>query len=166
MKKIAIIGVPASGKTTLSVRLAAALKLPVYHLDLDYWLPGDIKRNKDQFLKIQRMRVDENLWIIEGCGSSSFEMRFAKADTIIYLNLPRLVCIWRLLKRFLTERDKHPDTPEGCLKVFNWETIKYIWSFETRKGPKIRALKNKYSIKNYHEIKNAKQLKQLLNLLQ
>ncbi len=78
-KKIAIIGVPGSGKSTFAFRLSRILDIPVHHLDGHMFQPGGKKRDKMEFIAIQKAMLDEDSWIIEGCSFSTFEMRFSKA---------------------------------------------------------------------------------------
>ncbi len=42
--------------------------------------PDGKKRDKQEFIEIQKAMLDEDAWVIEGCSYSTFEMRFAKAD--------------------------------------------------------------------------------------
>jgi adenylate kinase family enzyme len=87
-KRFAIIGLPGSGKSTFAVKLGQLLDIPVHHLDRHMFEPGGKKVDKQEFLKIQKAIVDEESWIIEGCSFSTFEMRFARADTVIYFQFP------------------------------------------------------------------------------
>ncbi len=165
LQKIAITGTPGSGKTTLAVQLSQLLGLPLHHLDRHLFLPDGIKRDKLTFRKIQEKLIKEPKWIIEGCGTTSLEVRYSKADLVFFLNLPRLLCLWRIFKRFLFERHKHPDTPEGCQKVFTFELIRYIWTFSKKKSPGIYALKTKYPKVSFFEIRSSKEVALFLNLL-
>ena len=60
------------------------------------------KRDKQEFLLVKDALLKEEVWIIEGCSFSTLEMRFARADTLIYFHLPRWLCIWRVCKRLFT----------------------------------------------------------------
>ena len=140
-KRIAIIGLPGSGKSTFAIKLGKLLNIPVHHLDR-YMFEGRMKREKDAFLVIKESIIRENAWIIEGCSFSTLEMRFARADTVIYFNLPRTLCIWRVCKRLLTF-DKHI-TETGCLNSINWPLIKYIWNFNRDKKQRIEELSKLY----------------------
>ncbi|MCH9613431.1 MAG: hypothetical protein SP1CHLAM54_04320 [Chlamydiia bacterium] len=153
MKKITIIGLPGSGKSTFASKLSKHLKIPVHHLDTHMFLPGGKKREKQDFLEIKKNLIEEPSWIIEGCAISSLEMRFEKSDTVIYFHLPRLLCIWRAFKRLFRCDKSMNDTPQGCKKVFNLELVLYIWNFEKTKGPKIEQLRKKYPKVTFHEFK-------------
>lgn len=140
-KRIAIIGLPGSGKSTYAIKLGKALGIPVHHLDR-HMFDGKKKRDKGEFLAIKKSLLKENSWIIEGCSFSTLEFRFARAETVIYFDFPRLVCIWRVYKRLFTSNQHLADT--GCLNGINWELMKYIWNFNRDKRQSIEELSVKY----------------------
>ncbi len=137
--RFALIGLPGSGKSTFAARLGKLLNIPVHHLDRHVFEPSGKKRNKQDFLAIQKAIVDEESWIIEGCSFSTFEMRFARADTVIYFFLPRYLCFWRMLKRIFNY-----DKAFGGLRAINWELLRYTWNFDREKREKIEELVRKY----------------------
>lgn len=141
LKRIAVIGLPGSGKSTFATRLVKILGIPVHHLD-KHMFDGRTKRDKKEFLPIKEALVNEESWIIEGCSLSTLEMRFARADTIIYFHLPRWLCIWRVCKRLFTFDKTMADT--GCLNGINWTLIKYIWNFDRDKRESIEELRKRY----------------------
>lgn len=153
-----IIGPPGSGKTTFALQLAQKLKVPLYHLDRLMFLPGDIKRDQSEFIQLQRELVQKPEWIIEGCGTRSFEVRFARAKLLIVLETPRLICIWRAFYRVLFKAKKMPDTPEGCKKVFHFEMIQYIWAFKNKFKPLCTKYQKLYPDVQVIRLRNSKQI--------
>ncbi len=141
LKRIAIIGLPGSGKSTFAKKLGKMLRIAVHHLD-KHMFDGGVKRDKQEFLSIKERLVNEESWIIEGCAISTLEMRFARADTIIYFHLSRWRCICRVFKRLLIFDKQTMDT--GCLKGVNWPLIKYIWNFNRDKQKIIEGLRKRY----------------------
>ena len=62
------------------------------------------------------------------------------ADTIIMLDLPRRVCIYRIVKRMIKYRNKkRPDMAEGCFERFDLEFITWVWNY--RKDSRKRAFR-------------------------
>jgi adenylate kinase family enzyme len=161
-KRIAIIGLPGSGKSIFAIALGKTLNIPVHHLD-KHMFDGRKKRDKDEFLGVKEALVKEDSWIIEGCSISTLEMRFATADTIIYLNLPRLTCIWRVFKRMFTSDAHLSET--GCLNGVNWPLIKYIWNFERDKRQGIEELSKRYPKVNFIVFHSSNDLKEYLERL-
>lgn len=140
-KRFAIIGLPGSGKSTFACKLGNMLNIPVHHLDR-HMFDGGKKRDRQEFLAVKESLVSEESWIIEGCSLSTLEMRFSRADTIIYFHFSRLLCVWRLCKRLLNFDETLANS--GCLRGINWPLLKYVWNFDRDKRESIEALRRKY----------------------
>lgn len=156
-RRLALIGLPGSGKSTFAVKMGEVLGIPVHHLDRHMFEPNGKKRDKQDFLLIQKAIVDEESWIIEGCSFSTFEMRFARADTVIYFFLPRYLCIWRMLKRLFNYEKSF-----GGLRKITWELVKYTWSFDREKREKIEELVKKYPTLDFRIFRNQNDADQYL----
>lgn len=128
MNRIMVIGVSAGvGKSTFSRRLGEALNIDVYHLDTLYWKPGWVEASLEEFSEAQMNIVQRPNWIIEGNYSNTFDIRVENADTIIYLELPLHICLYRVIRRWITNIGKvRPDMAEGCKEKIDWEFIKFI----------------------------------------
>ena len=113
MEKIAIIGSPGAGKTTLANILHQELKIKVYHLDRLFWLPGWERIDGPTRVDTIQDIVREKQWIIEGTYLRSSEPRLNAADTIIFLDTHPLKCLWRVIKRhYKDQRHFRRDIPE------------------------------------------------------
>ena len=103
MKKIVLIGSGGSGKSTLARQLGERLKIKVYHLDALFWKPNWVGVPKDEQTKVQNDLVKKESWIIDGNYGGTMDIRLNAADTIIFLDIPRTICLYRAFKiRFLT----------------------------------------------------------------
>lgn len=96
LRKVLIIGSGGSGKSTLANRLGQRTNLEVIHLDQLYWRSGWVETPKAEWLEIVSDIVKRDQWIIDGNYSGTLEPRFKACDTIIFLDLPRTVCVWRI----------------------------------------------------------------------
>lgn len=150
-KKIALIGLPGSGKSTFASKLGSILNIPVHHLDRHRFEPGGKKRDYQEFIEIQKAMLDEKAWIVEGCSFSTFEMRFAKADVMIYFHFSRVVCFWRFFKRLFNYKKDF-----GGLRAINCELLKYTWNFDREKRTTIEDLRKKYPQTEFIIFKNQK----------
>lgn len=141
MRKIIVAGVSAGvGKSTFAARLGEKLDLPVHHLDAYHWKPGWKEAGKEEFKAAQHNIVKGGDWIIEGNYSSTFDIRMAQADTFIYLELPLAVCLYRVLKRWLSNIGKtRPDMGEGCPEKMEWEFLKFIVTTYAARKVKMRS---------------------------
>lgn len=138
MKKIVIIGSGGSGKSTLAKQLGEKLKLKVYHLDALFWKANWVGVSKNDQIKIQNDLVKEESWIIDGNYGGTMDLRLKAADTIIFLDINRWICMFRIFKRLLKYRNKtRPDMGEGCEERFSLEFLEWIWKYPHDKRPGI-----------------------------
>jgi adenylate kinase family enzyme len=123
-----VIGVSSGvGKSTFARKLSAALNIEVYHLDALYWKPGWAEAPLEEFAAAQKKIVCNDQWIIEGNYSNTFEIRVEQADTIFYLELPLLICLYRVIKRWFQNIGRtRSDMGEGCNEKIDWDFIKFI----------------------------------------
>ena len=144
MKRIMVMGVSAgAGKSTFAKKLGDLLDLHVYHLDALFWKPGWQEATLEEFRASQKTVAASSSWIIEGNYSSSFDIRAARADTIIYLEIPRIVCIYRVLKRWLTHLGQtRSDMGSGCKEKMEWSFLKFIW---TTYYPRKQKMKERFA---------------------
>ena len=77
------------------------------------------------------------------------EVRLAAADTVIFLDLPGLTCLWRVVKRLLHYRDGgRPEIAPGCNERFDREFLrflKWIWGYRTRSRPRVMERLERFS---------------------
>lgn len=164
--KIMIFGRPGSGKSTFALHLSRQLNVPVYHLDKIFYVNNWIERNYQEFLNMQQDLITKDHWIIDGNATKSLELRYAQADLVIYFLMPRLTCLWRILKRKLFKDpqidDRAPNCPE---RIMNLKFLIYTWTFNKRVQKQIMELQSKYPNTKFYKICSNKQLVQLKNTL-
>lgn len=101
MRRVSIVGVPGSGKTTVGRRLAASLGVPFIELDAIFHQPNWNELPRDAF----RSRVGEMLstggWVVDGNYSAVQDLVWQGADTVVWLDLPRHVVMRRVVFRTL-----------------------------------------------------------------
>jgi adenylate kinase family enzyme len=97
--RILIIGRTGSGKTTLAKELAAKLGIPHVELDSLFFNPDF----STVALPVLRERTSAAIagerWVTDGNKSAVRDLVWPRADTIIWLDYPLAVSIWRLGKR-------------------------------------------------------------------
>jgi adenylate kinase family enzyme len=136
MRRVVILGPSNAGKSTLAVRLGEVLGIPVYHLDVLYWRPGWVAPLDSEWEARLRRVIESEAWIVDGNFTQSLPERLSAADTIIYLDLPRYVCLGRALKRRLMEVfTRVPGRPKGCRPMFNLRLLRWIWTFPSDHRP-------------------------------
>lgn len=140
-ERIAIIGPSGSGKSTLARQLGERLALPVIHLDAHFWSAGWVDAEKAQWRETVGSLVMGEQWIIDGNYSSTMDLRLPRAETIIFLDFPRWLCLLRVLRRWLTYYgDTRPDMPHGCPERVDFAFLRWIWDYPQRSRPYTVAL--------------------------
>lgn len=138
MKRVLVIGSGGAGKSTFARRLGARLGLPVIHLDRAYWQPGWVEPPKDEWLRTVEGLCAGDSWVMDGNYSGTLDVRLAACDTVLFLDLPRVVCVWRVLKRAVKYRHgTRPDMAPGCRENVNPEFLLWIWNYPRRSRPKV-----------------------------
>ncbi len=141
MKKVLIIGPGGAGKSTIARRLGELLQIEVFHLDRHYWQPGWVEPPKDIWQARVEQLVGRESWIIDGNYSGTLSTRLQACDTVIFLDLSRVLCVWRIIRRRITYRHtSRPDMVEGCEERFNMEFLNWVWNYSRRSRPKVIAM--------------------------
>lgn len=140
MNRIVVAGVSAgAGKSTFARKLGRKSGIPVHHLDSYYWKPGWVEAEEAEFRAAQEELTEGENWIIEGNYTSTFDIRLARADTFIYLEVPLAVCVYRVLKRWLTNKGRtRPDMAEGCPEKMDVAFLKFIITTYSARRVKMR----------------------------
>ena len=134
MHRIMVIGSPGAGKSTLARRIAVATGLPLHHLDAEFWLPGWTERAPEAWARQLKQMAGAPRWIIDGNYGGTLEVRLAKADTVVCLDYPTALCLWRVVKRVVTSYGRvRPDAAPGCPERFDAAFLLYIARFRSRK---------------------------------
>jgi len=100
-QRIVIIGISGSGKTTLAQQLAQLYDL--HHIELDnlFWKPNWEMSDSEEFLaSVKRELAKSDSWVVDGNYTRVGAPYIWKhADTLIWLDYPLRVNLWRLWKR-------------------------------------------------------------------
>jgi adenylate kinase family enzyme len=141
MQRILVIGPGGSGKSTLSKRLGEVLGLPVIHLDSLYWKPGWVEPDKTEWAETVRKVIAHETWIVDGNYSGTLAERLEACDSVVFLDLPRHLCLWRVLKRVMTGYGRtRADMPEGCPEKLDLKFLSWVWNYPVRSRRKVLAL--------------------------
>ncbi len=141
MKRVLIIGSGGAGKSTFSRRLHAVTGLPLHHLDRLYWQPGWIGLPKPVWIDTLRKIIAEDEWIMDGNYDGTLDVRLPACDTVVFLDMPRLLCLYRVVRRRLAHRGTNrPDMAAGCDEKIDREFLAWIWNYRKIDGAKIERL--------------------------
>jgi GTPase SAR1 family protein len=157
--KICIIGCSSSGKSTLAHHLAGKLAIPAYHLDFFAHYPNTKwQRRPNQDLITAHTKVlHTDKWIIEGNYSICMPERFAKATTIIWLDLWPLASAIRYIARCVKNSVKRIGRLPGAQSEFSFFMLKQILINYPKNCLKYEQLVQQYQIPCLH-IKTMREL--------
>ena len=138
MRRVVVIGTTGSGKSTLAERLAAQTGLRVIELDALFWgrdwqpAPLELFRHR-----VERETRDGD-WIVVGNYGQVRDLTWRAADTLVWLDLPFALVMWRLLWRTI----RRARTREELWGTGNRETFRtaflsrhsiLLWAIKTHR---------------------------------
>ncbi len=140
MDRIAILGRCGSGKSTLARRVGQTLDVPATHLDALWWRPGWVESDLASFRAAVAKVSAQQRWVIDGNYSRTFDLRLRRADTVVFLDPPRWLCLWRVLWRTASGFGRtRPDVAEGCPERFDPKFFLYVWRWDRDVRPRLWA---------------------------
>jgi adenylate kinase family enzyme len=140
MRRVVVVGCGGAGKSTFAVRLAARTGLPVVHLDAIYWKAGWQPSSPEEWRRNLAPIVARDTWILDGDYAGTLDRRLAACDTAVFLDVPRRVCLWRAIKRWLRFRGRpRPDVAAGCREQLSREFVRWIWAYPATQRPQMLA---------------------------
>jgi adenylate kinase family enzyme len=141
MQKVLVIGPGGAGKSTFANRLGEILGITVVHLDSLYWQPGWVEPPKSEWLATVAEVLGRDAWIMDGNYSGTLEVRLKACDAVVFLDLPRRLCLWRVVRRAAKYRNQtRPDMAKGCPERLSLAFLVWIWNYRRRTRPKILRL--------------------------
>lgn len=150
MEQILVIGCPGSGKTTLAKSLASKLDLPLVHLDALFWRDGWKNLSAGEFDKLLEKELEKPRWIIDGNYNRTLITRLRRADTVIYLDYPRRICLAGVIGRYFKNRGKtRSDIGGNCPEKLDFPFLKFVWEFNKKYRKFYRELLAGSGIKAY-----------------
>ncbi len=125
VRRVSVVGNSGSGKSTLARKLAATLGVPHLELDSVFHQPGWEPLPPDEFKRVVAARADEDGWVIDGNYSAVRPIVWARADTVVWLDLPRRTVMrqvtWRTVRRALTRQELWNGNREPLANFFRWD---------------------------------------------
>ena len=100
-RRILVLGRTGSGKTTLARELAAAVDVPHVELDALYFGPQFSTVPLPLLRERTSAAIAGDRWVTDGNKSAVRDLVWPRADTVVWLDYPLAISLWRLGKRAL-----------------------------------------------------------------
>ena len=103
MQRVAIVATASGcGKTTVGRALAAILGAPFVELDAIHWQAGWTELDAAELRRRVEPLVEQDAWVVDGAYRGKLgDLVLERADTVVWLDLPRRVWLPRLVLRTL-----------------------------------------------------------------
>lgn len=159
-----IIGCCGSGKSTLARKLQPIISIPLYHLDQYYWNSNWTPTPDEKWAQIVTNLAEKEEWIIDGNYGGTMDVRFDRANTIVYMDIPTVKCLGRVIGRIWKYHGKvRPDMPMGCKERFDFDFIHYVATYNLLRRKKLLKKLNSFEgEKKVYRITNDKDIKTFL----
>lgn len=147
MQRVSVVGTSGSGKSTTARWLAAKLGVPHVELDASFhqarWQPLPLDEYR---ARVEAVATTKG-WVIDGNYSAVRDLVLARADTVVWLDLPRALVmrriIGRTIRRALTREVLWNGNREPLSNLCRWDpqknVIRWAWTRHPLDGARLEA---------------------------
>jgi adenylate kinase family enzyme len=143
VRRVSVVGTSGSGKSTVARQLADILGVPHLELDAVHHQPGWEQLPTDEFRRIVAARAAAGGWVIDGNYGRVRDLVWARADTVVWLDLPKRTVmrqvVWRTLRRVALRRELWNGNRERWRNFFTWNPEQSVISWAWHKHAPDRA---------------------------
>ena len=136
MTRVAVVGNGGSGKTWLALRLSDVLHVPAIHLDLYRYDAEGQRCDDDTFLDEVQRKLDEPSWVADGNYLGTLGDRVSRADVVVFLDLPAVVCFVGVLSRRVRNRGRRVEDA-AHVDRFNAAFVRYVLTYDFFLRPRV-----------------------------
>jgi len=137
-----VVGSAGAGKSTVARVLARDLGVPFVELDAIFHQPGWAPLDDDEFRRRVAAAAAGDAWVIDGNYSPVRPLVWARADTVVWIDLPRRAVmrqiIWRTLRRVTFRAELWNGNQERWANFLTWDPEKSVISWAWRRHPVYR----------------------------
>ena len=138
MRRVSVVGTSGVGKSTLSRTLAGALDADLLELDSVFHQAGWVPLPREDFRRRVAAAVTGERWVIDGNYTSQVkDLVWARADTVVWLDLPRRTVmrriIWRSFRRAAARTELWNGNRERWRNFFSLDKEESViaWAWQT-----------------------------------
>jgi adenylate kinase family enzyme len=101
VRRVSVVGNSGSGKSALAAALASRIGVPHVELDAIFHQPNWGELPVEDFRERVSEAIETNGWVVDGNYSVVRDLVWRRADTVVWLDLPRRVVMGRIIRRSL-----------------------------------------------------------------
>lgn len=98
-RRINVVGTSSVGKSTLAASIAALLQVPYVELDALHWEPNWTGAPQEVLRERLRTAIAGDGWVVDGNYAMVRDLVWARAEAVVWLDLPLRTVLWRYLRR-------------------------------------------------------------------
>ena len=143
-RRVSVVGTSGAGKSTLASSLAAALEADFLELDSVYHQADWAPLPTPEFRRRVSAVVAGERWVIDGNYSKVRDLVWARADTVVWLDLPRRTVmrrvIWRTLRRVAGRVELWNGNRERWRNFFTLDKEESVisWAWQTHAANRVK----------------------------
>lgn len=134
-RRVIVLGTTGSGKTTLAGRLAKSLGCTHIEMDALHWEPNWTEAPTQVFRERVQKAVTHERWVMDGNYGVVRDITWPAADTVVWLDYPLPIILWRLMRRTLRRVFLHEELWNGNRERFATQFLTrdslFLWLFKT-----------------------------------
>jgi adenylate kinase family enzyme len=145
VRRVSIVGTSGSGKSTLGTALAARIGADFLELDSVFHQPGWVPLPTEEFRRRAGEAAAGERWVIDGNYSSKVrDLIWARADTVVWLDLPRRIVmrriIWRSVQRVARRTELWNGNRERWRNLFRLDKEESViaWAWESHAANRVK----------------------------
>jgi adenylate kinase family enzyme len=137
VRRVSVVGSSGSGKSTVAAALARAMGAPWLELDSVFHQADWTPLPEEEFRRRVLAVVAGESWVIDGGYSVVRDLVWARADTVVWLDLPKRTVmrriVWRTLRRVAGRAELWNGNRERWRNLFTWDPQESIISWAWHK---------------------------------
>ncbi|MDX2704298.1 adenylate kinase [Streptomyces sp. PA03-6a] len=146
-RRVLVAGTSGAGKTTLAARVAAALRVPHVEIDALFHGPGWTRRPSFE-ADVHRFSAEPG-WVTEWQYGSVRAHLAARADVLLWLDLPRRRVMRQVIRRTLVRRLRRQRLWNGNVEPPLWtiltdpeHIVRWAWNTHGKTAARVTRLLN------------------------
>jgi adenylate kinase family enzyme len=133
-RRVVVVGSSGSGKSTLARALADRLGVAHAEIDALHWGPNWTPADAEVLRERIAAATAGDGWVVDGNYRSAVGDLWRRVDTIVWLDYPLWLILWRLLRRTWRRHSRRELLWGGCreqwTRLFSTDSI-FWWALKT-----------------------------------